>query len=250
MARNTQPVYPQNFTGQNNMNPSFMSAPISQGVQKPSFWGGAPAGFASSSRYSPEQMQQAGQLGQAGTQALMDLAKNSYNFEDTANWARKNFQEKTLPTIMERFAQHGTGGNMDSGAYQKTLGTSNRDFELGLAGMKGEFDMKGQALNQNLYNSMTQYGQNPMWDQHWQERQGGFAENALMAGIQGLGAGAGAYMTGGANLWAPAIGAAVGGMFAGRKGGGQPGQGQGGQGYFQNRANNLPNLTAGKQIYG
>jgi hypothetical protein len=214
------------------------NVPKTYGLQDPTFWGGAKAGIAQTAKYSDAQMAQQNRIGDIGAKGLEGLADNKFNFQGIEDWTRKNFAEKTLPSIMSRFASFGTGDSFSGSSFQNAMKGGMTDLDAQLAAMKADYDMKGQALNQNLYGSMFNAGQQQQFDPHFQDRIAGFGENALLAGIQGLGTGAGMYMAGGGGA---ATGAgALAGLFGRMGKGNAGGQNTGGNnGAFGQRAANL-----------
>ncbi len=241
MARHVNPVE----------NPNV---PKSYGVSNPGFFTGSKAGFAHSGRYSDAQMEQQNRIGEIGANKLEGLANNSFDFKGIEDWTRKNFSEKTLPSIMNRFASFGTGDSFSGSGFQNAMAGGATDLDAQLAAMKAEFDMKGQALNQSLYGDMFNAGQKQQFDTHWQDRIPGFAESMLTAGAQGLGQGAGMYMTGGMGGGAAAGAGALAGLFS-RMGQGKAGVNQNNQNanYLNNNSGNFgqraANLEPGRGIF-
>lgn len=123
-----------------------------------SFLTGRPQGVQTVGNYNPRQneiMDMLLGLGQKGLQ-------NPYEgFEPIANYARKNFQENTIPTLAEAFSASGSNAS-SSPSFQTALGRQAAEFEPQLAALQAQYGMQNrgqsaQLLGMGLTPRETQY---------------------------------------------------------------------------------------------
>jgi len=98
------------------------------------------------SRFSPQNTAILNQLAQQGSQ--------NANFQGIEDLARKNFQQKTIPSLAERFTAM-SGDTRGSSAFQGALGQAGSDLESQLAGLRSQFGMQqlqmGLQPGENMY---------------------------------------------------------------------------------------------------
>lgn len=147
------------------------------------------------SRLNPQQQQLSSQL-------LSGLSQNPANFDFSGieNAARQGFEQKTIPSILERLTA--MGGSRSSALGQQ-LGSAGAGLESQLAAMRGQF---GQNQLQMLLN--PNQNENLVFPE-----QQGFLQLLLSS----LGGGAGA----GLGLLAPQLGQLLSGLFGNQGGGNQ-----------------------------
>lgn len=128
---------------------------------------------------SPQQMaasQQALQTAMAG------LKPGSFDFGPIEQQARRGFQQKTLPSIAERFTA--MGASPSSGGLYQALSQAGSDLEGNLAAMRQQYGLQQQGLLQNL----LQTGLQPQFQYAYQPGQQGFLSSLLAPLGVGLGA--------------------------------------------------------------
>lgn len=96
---------------------------------------------------------------------------------------KQQFEQEIVPGIAERFAGMGTGGAMDSSAFQQTLGRAGRELSTSLAALRE--GLKSQAVQglQGMINPSLSRSFENVYDPGSYGVLGGF--------LQGLGHGAG-----------------------------------------------------------
>lgn len=139
------------------------------------FFLGSPAQTGQLSRYSSDNQQQFNDL--IG-QLLQGFQSNKFDFSPIEQEARAGFEQKTLPSIAERFTSLGAGGGRSS-AFGQQLGAAGSDLERSLASMRQQYGLQQQGLQQNLLGMGAQ-------EPTYQPRQSGFLERLLM-GLIGAG---------------------------------------------------------------
>lgn len=102
---------------------------------------GSPQRITQTPRLSPQQLMGQNQLLQ---QALSGLQGNQFNFEPIAQQARTQFQQKTIPSILDRFSQ-----GRNSGALAQALAQAGSGLEEGLAGLQSQYNLQREGLFQN-----------------------------------------------------------------------------------------------------
>lgn len=148
-----------------------------------SFFMGSPEQFGQMSRYSPENQQQ---FNSVISSMLGRLGGNEFSFDPIEAQARRGFEQKTLPSIAERFSSMGAGAGRSS-AFGQQLGAAGADLESNLAAQRQQYGLQRQGLMQNL----MQMGQQ---DPFYAPRQSGFLENLGVAGVGALGSALGGYL--------------------------------------------------------
>ena len=98
------------------------------------------------SRFNPQNTAILNNLAQQGSQ--------NANFQGIEDLARKNFQQKTIPSLAERFTAM-SGDTRGSSAFQGALGQAGSDLESQLAALKGQFGLQqlqlGLQPGENMY---------------------------------------------------------------------------------------------------
>lgn len=89
------------------------------------------------SNFTPEQQGIISKLGQLG---VSGLESNKADFAPIENQARKNFSEKTVPSIAERFSNSG-----GSSAFGQQLGEAASGLETNLAALKAQHGLQQQG---------------------------------------------------------------------------------------------------------
>jgi len=149
----------------NYMNPtaSGMNSQQQMGQQGNSssisdFFMGSPRRAEQLPRYSPETSAIFSQLLQQGMKGLQNPQAG---FDPIENKARSDFQQKTLPSLLERFT--GTGGALSSPILGSQIGAAGAGLEESLAAMRAQF---GQQNMSNLM-QLLGLGLTPQFD--WME---------------------------------------------------------------------------------
>lgn len=141
-------------------------------------------------RFTPEQQSAFGQVLQSG---LGQLGQPQYNpgeykwdFNPIAEEARSQFQNKTIPSILERLT--GSGG-FESSALGHQLGQAGHDLERSLAslgaqyglqnrGQEAQIGLQNQALQNNRLMSLLNFGGQQQFESAYFPKQPGFAQTA------------------------------------------------------------------------
>lgn len=140
------------------------------------FFLGKPQSVQQVSRLNPEQQQVFSQLlNQLGG----SLANQDFSGIESA--ARRGFEQKTIPTILERLTA--MGGDRSS-AVARQLGSAGADLESQLAGMRGNY-------NQNQLRTLLGFGLSPQVENIVSPEQQGFLQALLSALAGGAGMGLG-----------------------------------------------------------
>lgn len=112
---------------------------------------------------TPQQLGVKGQASNQALQMLQGLGGGNFNFEPIAQQARTQFQTQTLPGLAERFTSLGSGAQRSS-AFQGALGQAGAGLEEGLAGLKSQYGLQQQGLNQNLLQLLLGHSLSPEAD--------------------------------------------------------------------------------------
>ena len=120
----------------------------------------------------------------SGVQNLQNiLGGDEETFEAFQRPARRDFEQKTLPTIAERFTGLFGEGSQRSSAFGQALGTAGRELEENLFSQR--IGMQSDALSQLL--SFLGPALSPRKHQYQTQRQPGFLENIGVPIAQGVG---------------------------------------------------------------
>jgi hypothetical protein len=145
------------------------------------FWGGRSEFTEQVPLMSQQQMGLQNNLMQRGYNGL-----DQFDFAPIEAEARKGFEQKTLPSIAERF--RGLGATGGSG-YQQMMRSSATDLEGQLAAMKQNYNLKRQPMFQDMMNM----GLRPQFENVMHEAEPGMAQTLLPL----IGKGLELYATGG-----------------------------------------------------
>lgn len=144
---------------------------------------------------------------QQGNEYLMSMFNDPEFFKNIEAPMRRDFEEKTIPDLANRFASMGSGGALGSTGFRNQLGREGSNLQTNMAAMREQ--MKMGALPQ-MFQSANQPYQNMM--QMYQTALGHPTQNTYQPPSPGM--------------WGPIAGAAV-------------------QGYFQNPNNRFPGQSPG-----
>ena len=131
---------------------------------------------------------QAGALNQMVQQGLSGMQNlPQANFGPIAEQYKTQFQQQTIPSIMERFTSMGAGGQRSS-AFEQALGSAGAGLNQNLAGMEQGFNMQNRGQDISRLMGMLQMGLQPQSQTHFVP-----PEQSFMSSIGGgLGSGIGA----------------------------------------------------------
>jgi len=141
--------------------------------------------------YDPEQETILDQLGGALQQQLpqglrgLQSILGGEGIETLEAPARRAFEQKTLPTIAERFTGAFGPGSQRSSAFGQALGTAGRELEENLAARRA--GLQSGALSQLL--SLLGPALSPRRYEFTTPREPGFLENLLVSLAGGAGSG-------------------------------------------------------------
>lgn len=130
-------------------------------------------------RFTPDQQQA---LARALQQALGGLQANKFDFGPIEQQARTSFQQRTIPTLAERFTAM---GGQQSSAFNNALGQAGAGLEESLAALRSQYGLKQQALLQNLLGM----GLAPQFENMYSPATSGFLGGIAPAVGQGTGLG-------------------------------------------------------------
>lgn len=134
------------------------------------------------SRFSPEQSSALNKLLSQGLQGMGQLQQPS--FDPIEQRARSQFEQRTIPTIAERFTSM---GGQASSAFPELLGQAGAGLEEDLAAQRALFGQQqyGQQF-QNLM-SLLNLGLTPQFDTLYRPEQPSFLQSLLPGLAGGLG---------------------------------------------------------------
>jgi hypothetical protein len=106
---------------------------------------------------------QQGGFGQGQINNLFDKTSqnlgNYGGFQPIEDRAINQFNTQTIPGLAERFQSMGGQGTGNSSAFQGALGQAGSDLQQGLAGLRSQYGLKENALQQNLFGTLLGGGQ-------------------------------------------------------------------------------------------
>lgn len=129
---NIQTQYPSVRTVPLNQNLSWLQR-LYQGLA------GSPDQMYEFNQFNPDQQQALSQILQM---SLGGLQKTPFDFGPIAQQARENFQQKTIPSIAERFA--GLGG-LRSSAFNRAIGQAGAGLETNLGALGAQYNLAQQS---------------------------------------------------------------------------------------------------------
>ena len=149
--------------------------------------GGTPARTQQFQRLTQPQQQ----LQNQSIQQILSLLQNpragsDQGFAPIEQQARNQFTTQTVPSLAERFTA--MGGGQNSSAFQGALGNAASGLEQGLAGLRSQYGMQQENMNQNRLSSLLGLAMQPSFENVYFPRQPGFLESAGSGLSQGLGA--------------------------------------------------------------
>lgn len=213
-----------------------------------SFAGKAPKGYEAFSTLAPWQQQLLQQLqggmfshqsplfgaGQNYLQNLLQGGEGAFSQFEAPY--KREFNERTIPGLAERFAGAGAGAQSSS-AFQQALGSAGAGLSENLAALRGNLQM--QALPHALEYSQVPFNQArgllDINSQGFAPKQQPFWQQLLKGLAPGVGAGVGMGLTGGAS----GLMGLLGGLFGGGGGSAGGGAGQSGGGGFWESLKNI-----------
>jgi hypothetical protein len=102
-------------------------------------------------------------------------------FEPIQAYQENRFQNRTVPTMAERFTSMGSGSALSSPAFQADLKNSSEDLRLSLAALQSEYGLK----NQELGRSLMQYGNGQQFENIYEPARPSFG-SSLMGGVSNM----------------------------------------------------------------
>ena len=159
--------------------------PYRQQQQQSDFWNGRPGYTEQMPLMSQQQMGLQNNLMQRGYNGL-----DQFDFAPIEAEARKGFEQKTIPSLAERF--RGLGSMSNSG-FQQTMRGANVDLEGQLAAMKQDYNLKRQPMFQDMMNM----GLRPQFENIMHPREQGMMESGMQSLLPLIAKGIGLYSTGG-----------------------------------------------------
>jgi hypothetical protein len=133
-------------------------------------------------RFSPEQQQVFSQLLGMG---LQQAQQPQFDFTPIAEQARTQFQQRTIPTIAERFTALGQGAQRSS-AFPQILGSAGAELEGNLASLGAQYGLEQQRLNQARMFDLLRLGLTPQFEPRYVEGEPGFLQTTAFPAGQSL----------------------------------------------------------------
>lgn len=121
------------------------------------------------STLNPQQQQYQSQLLSVLGPNVMKGLQQGNNFAPIEQQARQGFKQKTIPSIMERFA---ASNSLESSALPQELGGAGAEFETGLGALRSQHGFQEQSQLMQLLGMLMQ----PTVENTYQQRQPGFLE--------------------------------------------------------------------------
>jgi hypothetical protein len=120
----------------------------------------------------PEQQQLIDLLTKLGGQGAQSMYGNIMQdpnkaFDPMEDLARKNYMEKTIPSLSERFVQ---GGGQRGSAFARTLGSSGADLDAQLQAQRSQFGENRYGMQQSLLNTLLSGGMQRQFEPIMQNR--------------------------------------------------------------------------------
>ncbi len=101
--------------------------------------------------------------------------QNMGGFSPIAAQANMNFQNKTIPSIMERFA---ATNSLESSALPQMLGAAGSELNTNLGALGANYNLQQQGQQQNTLMNLLGYAMNPSFQPIYQPRQPSMIETA------------------------------------------------------------------------
>lgn len=131
------------------------------------------------SRYTPETQLNIDKL---INQLLGSGQGEGLSFDPIADYATEQFEKRTLPSILERFAT--SSGTAGSSALNRAATQAGADLSSQLAAMKQQFGLQRQGQQQNLLSSLLGLGGR---ETLLRPASSGLGATTLQGSLQGLG---------------------------------------------------------------
>jgi hypothetical protein len=167
---------------------------------------GKPGTFQRQERFSPQQGQLQNQAIAQTLQLLQSLGQQQPSFQGIRDLAEKRYQEKTIPSIAERFTRMGAQG---SSAFGQELGQSGADLNAQLAALESQHGLQSRGQDMNLLSTLLGLDMANPYETFYEEPSSGFLQQSVIPSLAQLG---GAYFSGGASL-IPSLLSSLGGLF-------------------------------------
>lgn len=151
--------------------------------------------YKASTLTEPQQQGQYELLQQLGPLLQSIGTKPQNNFQDIANAETLKFNTQTIPSLAERFASQGAGGQRSSD-FIGMLGAANAGLHSNLASLGAQYGMNQRGQNIDLFRSLLSSGMSPSLS--YVDRRAGVPEEMAKAALPILGA----WATGGTSAMA------------------------------------------------
>lgn len=169
-----QPITPQitnqpvmSNTGGSNFSPATIQPGSAETWNET--WHGRPE---STMQFPLYNRQQEGGFQWALQNALQGLGNNQFDFTPFENQARQDFQQKTIPSISERFTALGAQG---SSAFNQQLGQAGAGLETDLASLRSGYSQD----QQRMLLSLLQLGLTPQFENTYSPAQPGVKQKLI-----------------------------------------------------------------------
>jgi hypothetical protein len=137
-------------------------------------WRGTPNRSENTYNYTPYQMNAMNQMLGAGLQGI-----NKANFEPIRNRVIRDYEQKIMPSIAERFTSLGA---QNSSAFNSAIGQAGAELSENLADMESRFYQQ----NQPFYQQLMAMGLQPQFDKYISQGQGGMQQSFQQTGMKEL----------------------------------------------------------------
>lgn len=182
-------------------------------------------------RFAPAQMGLMGSLNRSALDVLKGLGGQDAQFGPLAQKTQTEFQQKTVPSILERLTQM---GGLSSSSLAGSLGEAGVQLGENLAAQEQQFNQQNRAQQIQLLSMLLSGALQPQYETMYQPEQLNFLGQLVGSGLQAIPSIAGLALGGPVG---GAAGGALGGLLSGgfnalATGGGRPsspmmfGQGQ------------------------
>lgn len=168
-----------------------------------------PAKMTQVNRFTPQQMGVMGAANRGALEALKGLSGPMPQFGPIAQRAQTQFQQQTVPSIMERLTQM---GGLHSSALGGSIGEAGVHLQESLAAQEQQFNQQNRAQQMQLLSLLMQSGLQPQFETLYQPEQLNFLGQLVGGGIQALPSLAGLALGGPAG---GAIGGGIGSLLGG-----------------------------------
>lgn len=174
-----------------------------------------PAKTVQFNRFTPQQMGVMGAANRGALEALKGLSGPMPQFGPIAQRAQTQFQQQTVPSIMERLTQM---GGLHSSALAGSIGEAGAHLNESLAAQEQQFNQQNRAQQMQLLSLLLQSGLQPQFETMYQPEQLNFLGQLVGGGLQALPSLAGLALGGPVG---GAIGSGLGGLMGSLFSGGE-----------------------------